>query len=203
MSLRVIGCGCGRTGTESLKQGLEILLNAPCYHMFEVMKNDSHVPTWHSAARGEKIDWPKLFEGYSAAVDWPVAAYFKEMVEEYPDALFILSVRDPEKWWNSASETIFPSIRREDEDGRPRRLMIREMLKNRFTDDLTNKDACLAAYQAHNDEVRRTVPKDRLIEWSPTDGWQPICNALNIPILDEPFPHSNSKEAFIQRVLKK
>lgn len=202
MSLRVIGCGVGRTGTESLKQGLEILLDAPCYHMFEVMKNDSHVPIWHYAARGESVDWQKLFEGYAAAVDWPVAAYYREMVDEYPDALFILSKRDPDKWWNSASETIFPSIMRPDEDGRSRRLMIREMLKNRFTDDLTNKDVCLAAYHAHNDEVRRTIPAARLIEWSASEGWKPICEALELPIPDEPFPHANSKEAFIERVLK-
>lgn len=200
MSLKVIGAGCGRTGTESLKTALEILYGAPCYHMFEVMKNDTHVPIWHEAARGNPVDWDKLFEGYVTGVDWPVAAYWKELSAKYPDALILLSVRDPEKWWTSASETIFPSIMKPDEEGRPRRLMIREMLKNHFTDQLTNKEACIAAFNAHNDEVRRTIPAHRLLEWSPGDGWEPICRALNLPIPEEPFPHANAKAAFQQRM---
>jgi hypothetical protein len=78
--------------------------------------------------------------------------------------------------------------------------MVREILKNRFTLDLTNKEACIAAFNAHNDEVRRLAPPERLVEWTASDGWGPLCNALNLPIPDEPFPQTNSKEEFIERV---
>lgn len=200
MSLKVVGAGLGRTATNSLKLGLERLLGAPCYHMFEVVQHEEHVPIWHDAALGKPVDWEKLFEGYAATVDFPSASFWKELSELYPESIIVLSTRDPEKWWKSASETIFPSIMRTQEDGLNRRLMVREILKNRFTLDLTNKDACIAAFNAHNEEVRRLAPPERLVEWTASDGWGPLCKALNLPIPDEPFPQTNSKEEFIERV---
>src|SRR3954447_22822143 len=58
--LRVVGAGLGRTGTASLKQALERLLGAPCYHMAEVFTHLDHVPVWHAAIRGENVDWNAL-----------------------------------------------------------------------------------------------------------------------------------------------
>ena len=199
--MRVIGAGLGRTGTNSLKLALEQLLGAPCYHMFEVRQNEHHVPIWHAAALGEKVSWSSLFEGYAAGVDWPVSAYWRELSEFYPDSIILLSTRDPEKWWQSASETIFPSILSEQEDGRARRQMIREMLKQ-FTPDLTDKEACIRAFVAHNEDVRRNAPKDRLVEWTAADGWGPLCDALGVAVPTEPFPHTNSKAEFQERVLQ-
>ena len=106
MSLRVIGAGFGRTGTASLKVALEKLLGAPCYHMIEVFQHPEHVALWHEAALGNMPDWNRLFEGYASAVDFPASAFWPEIMNAYPDALVLLSVRDPEQWWQSASETI-------------------------------------------------------------------------------------------------
>src|SRR5690242_16311928 len=94
MTLRVVGAGLGRTGTHSLKLALEQLLGAPCYHMAEVFEHPEHVPLWDQATRGEMPDWDALFDGYGAAVDWPMAAFWREIGEAYPDALILLSVRD-------------------------------------------------------------------------------------------------------------
>ena len=202
MPLKVIGAGVGRTSTASLKEALEILLGNPCHHMFEVMKRPEDLPVWHQAALGEKVDWGRLFDGYVAAVDWPTAAYWRELSQEFPDAIVVLSTRDPEKWWASASETIFQSIMKPDEEGLDRRLMIRAMLARTFTMDLSNKDACITAFFAHNEEVRRTVPADRLVEWSAEQGWEPLCKALNLPVPEQSFPRTNSKEEFRAKVLK-
>src|SRR5690348_10458482 len=106
MSLRVIGAGCGRTGTMSLKLALERLLGAPCYHMVEVFAHPEHVPDWHAAALGNMPDWNALFAGYAAAVDWPASAFWPELSAAFPDALVVLSVRDAQSWWQSAHETI-------------------------------------------------------------------------------------------------
>ena len=55
--LRVIGAGCGRTGTASLKRALEILGFGPCYHMYEVVKN-GHESRWIAAlASPDTADW--------------------------------------------------------------------------------------------------------------------------------------------------
>jgi hypothetical protein len=203
MSLKVIGAGLGRTSTNSLRVALERLLGSPCHHMFEVMEHPEQVPGWQRAADGEEVDWPSMYCGYAAAVDWPTAAYWKELGEVFPQAIILLSTRDPEKWWKSASETIFPSIMRTDDEPQhnARREMIRTMLARTFSDDLTDKDKCVAAFLAHNDEVRRSVPADKLVEWKVEEGWAPLCNALGVPIPEEPFPRTNDKAGFQEKIL--
>src|SRR5579859_522535 len=110
MDLEVVGAGLGRTGTHSLKLALERLLGAPCYHMVEVFAHPEHVPAWHSAALDKMPAWNEVLAGYAAAVDWPASAFWAELSEAFPDALVVLSVRDPEDWWRSAHETIFTAI---------------------------------------------------------------------------------------------
>jgi hypothetical protein len=201
MTLRVVGAGCGRTGTLSLKHALERLLGAPCYHMMEVFARPQDVPHWHAAALGEPVDWHALLEGYAAAVDWPPGAFWPELVDAFPDALVILSHRPAEKWWKSANETIFPNLRRPAPDPQmePWLDMVHAMMESRFTRAYSDKAACIAAFDAHNAEVRRRVPAGRLLEWQPGDGWEPICAALDLPVPGEPFPHVNSTEEFQAR----
>lgn len=195
MTLRVVGAGLGRTGSTSLKLALERLLGAPCYHMSEVFKHPEHIPHWHSAARGEMPDWHALFSGYGAAVDWPVGSFWPEISTAFPDAFIVLTTRDAESWWDSAHATIFQAMKRVDNG--PWREMIDEMFRSRFTPTVEDKDACIAAYERHVAHARRSAPKARFLEWSPREGWQPLCDALRLPVPDEPFPHLNSREEFL------
>lgn len=199
MSLRIIGAGLGRTGTYSLKLALERLLGAPCYHMAEVFPRPGHVPLWHAAALGQMPDWDSLFTGFAAAVDWPASAFWKELSVAYPDAPILFSYRDSESWWESAHATIFGSLDRVRTEMPPWHDMIAAMMVNRFTPNLNDREACIAAYESHNADVRATAPLDRLIEWSTGDGWGPICAALDLPIPDEPFPRANTREEFLSR----
>jgi hypothetical protein len=203
MKLRVVGAGVGRTGTESLKQALERLLGGPCYHMLEVIQRPQMFAYWSAAARGEPVDWDEVFAGYVACVDWPAAAWWPEISAAYPDALVLLSVRSsPDVWFRSASDTIFkhlgaaggpvPPGFAENADA------LMGMMK-RFTLDVNNPDAAKAAYEAHNQKVRDTVPPERLLEWEPGDGWEPICARLGLAVPDEPFPHVNTTEMFNER----
>ena len=195
MALRVVGAGLGRTGTMSLKLALERLLSAPCYHMLEVMRHPEQVPAWHAAARGDMPDWHKLFNGYAAAVDWPAASFWPELSEAFPDAIVLLSVRDPQSWWESASETIFRAI-----DEAPRNEwyeMVRDLMAARFTTELHDRAAAIAAFERHNAGVRKRVSRDRLLEWTASDGWEPLCKALGLPVPQEPFPRANTKEDFL------
>ena len=107
MPLKVIGAGLGRTGTLSLKMALEELGFVKCYHMIEVIGHPDHISVWDAAARGEKVDWEKLFEGYQATVDWPGCELFEEYTRLWPDAKVVLTVRDPERWHHSALRTIY------------------------------------------------------------------------------------------------
>jgi hypothetical protein len=112
MGLQVIGAGFGRTGTMSLKLALEQLGFGPCYHMMEVFAHPEHNAVWEGATLGQPTDWPAFLAPYRAAVDWPVCNFWRELAVVFPDAKFILTERDPEKWYNSISQTIIPAMTR-------------------------------------------------------------------------------------------
>lgn len=198
MSLRVIGAGVGRTGTNSLQLALQQLLGGSCYHMHEVFPRPDDIPVWHDAALGQMPDWPAFLSAFTAAVDWPASAFWCELATAFPRALIVLSTRrDAETWWQSASGTIFPATLAA-EDG-PWRQMISAVLEQRFTSAIEDKDACIAAYEAHNAAVRAQAPAARLLEWQVEDGWAPLCAALELPVPDVPFPHVNSTADFARR----
>lgn len=199
MSLRVVGAGLGRTGTLSLKLALEKLLGAPCYHMMEVFGHPDHVPLWRDAALGRAPDWRKLFTGYAATVDWPACSFWSEIHAVYPDALILLSTRPADAWWKSASATIFPVQERIPPALRE---MTEPLFRERFTPRLDDRDACIAAFERHNADVRARAPRDRLLEWTASDGWAPLCRALGVPVPSEPFPRVNTTEEFLGRLPK-
>jgi hypothetical protein len=198
MTIRVVGAGAGRTGTLSLKSGLEQLLGAPCYHMLEVFGHPEHVDVWRAAAEGEKVDWDALLQGYGATSDFPACLFWREILEANPDAVVVLSTRrDSDAWWDSASQTIFGI----DAESLPPEMrlwfeMWRAVATARFTPDWTDRAASIAAYERHNAEVRASVPPGRLVDWKPSDGWGPLCDALGMAVPDQPFPHLNKREDF-------
>lgn len=207
MTLKVIGAGLGRTSTMSLKIALEKLLGGPCYHMVELFEHiDEHTPLWLAAARGEPVDWDTVFDGYVAAVDEPVSTQWQSICDYYPDALVILSVRDPESWWKSASDTILPVKINPPSNMSPARKswldMVLEIYKTLYPEGFADKDKAMAAFTAHMERVKVGIPKERLLIWHVSDGWQPICEALELPVPDEPFPKSNSTAEFKARRAK-
>lgn len=199
MTLRVVGAGLGRTGTHSLKVALEQLLGAPCYHMIEVFGRPDDIAVWQAAVDNEPVDWDALMRDYSAAVDWPVCAFWPEIAAANPDAIVLLSTRSsPQAWWKSADETIFSVTRRdppEDPVMQRQMTMIRGLFE-RFTPQWDDAASAQRAYEEHNAHVRATVPADRLVDWQPGDGWDPICAALSLPVPDAPFPHVNTTDEF-------
>lgn len=194
--LRLVGAGVGRTGTLSLKLALEKLLGAPCYHMMEVFPRPAHVEAWRAAAAGRTTDWHELFRGYAATVDWPGASFWPELTQTFPDAIVLLSTRDAESWWRSAHATIFSVNPPE-----PMGSMLRAVFARFTASALDDRDACIAAYERHNAAVRKAVPAERLVEWTASDGWAPLCRALSLPVPAEPFPHANSTEEFQARLV--
>jgi hypothetical protein len=200
VTLRVVGAGLGRTGTHSLKQALEQLLDAPCYHMVEVFGRPDDIPVWQRALDGDPPDWREFLANFGAAVDWPVAAFWSEISAAFPDAMMLLSTRDTAGWWTSASRTIFDVTQRATPPDDPvmvaQMAMVRTLFERRFTPGWRDEATAKAAYEEHNQAVRAAVPAERLVEWHPGDGWAPICAALRIPVPREPFPHVNTTSEF-------
>jgi hypothetical protein len=196
MNLRVIGAGLPRTGTHSQQIVLEQLLGGQCYHMRAIPGHPFDLgDDWNRALAGEAVDWNRLLEGYVAAVDWPASMFWRELNEVNPDALILLSVRDgAETWWQSLNETILPYARMSQAPGWSEGRGLLDLLE-RFTgkEDWDNPATLMAAYERHNAEVRKTIPAQRLLEWRAMEGWEPICQALGLPVPEIPFPWSNRR----------
>jgi hypothetical protein len=167
--------------------------------MVEVLQQPSHILLWQRAVSGEMPRWEELFRPYRATVDWPAAAFWRELHEVYPDALVLLSVREVEEWWRSVDRTIFAISRRpppRDPVLSRQFEMVGTLLGSRFVPNWTDEQTAKRAYLRHNDEVRRSVAPDRLLEWHPGEGWDPICEHLDLVPPNEPFPHVNTTDQF-------
>jgi hypothetical protein len=200
MEIAVVGAGVGRTGTHSLKLALEQLLDAPCHHMLEILGDPTQIPTWIDAIEGRPVDWSAMLARYRAIVDWPGGAFWPELSAAYPDALVLLSVRDPEGWYRSASNTIFLTFDNMPPEVAPWLEAVRKLLRDRFSDRFDDPTAMMDAFTRHNDAVRAAVPADRLLEWSLGDGWEPICERLGLPVPAEPFPVTNTTDEFREMI---
>jgi hypothetical protein len=205
MALRIVGAGLGRTGTHSLKHALETLLDGPCYHMAETFGRPADIPVWEAAIDGDPPDWHTFLGEYRATVDWPAAAFWRDLAAANPDAVVLLSTRaSADAWWTSANATIFEIGRRtlpatddpELDVFRAQLAMVDTMFTRAFTPHWHDEATAKAAYDAHNAAVRAEVAADRLVDWQPGDGWDPICEKLGLAVPDEPFPHVNRTDDF-------
>lgn len=183
--------------------------------MIELLQQPEGLKYFKQAEKGERVNWDELFEGYLSAVDYPVARYYRQLIKYYPDAKIIHTIRDPESWYNSVTETIFwvskPGL------GRILKLLVKlpfssearsrlpvfkyngKLVEIEFGKDLKNKEEVIRRFNLHNEEVIKTIPKERLLVFNAKSGWDPLCNFLNVPVPENPFPKSNSKDEFIQR----
>jgi hypothetical protein len=214
MAINVIGAGFGRTGTLSLKAALEELGFAKCYHMEELLQHPQHVQYWEEAAKGKPVNWDELFRGYQATVDFPGYRHYKQLMQYYPHAKVLLSVRDPEKWYESAYHTIYqaaPSLRQKILMGfklpfspRLRQLvrvfkMAGAVWKEDFAGKFRDKGFALEVFHQHIEEVKRVVPADRLLIYEVKQGWEPLCTFLGVPVPASPFPRVNERAGFKQK----
>ncbi len=201
MALKVIGSGFGRTGTMSTKTALEQLGFGPCHHMLEVMNNPAQPAQWQAVAAGEQVDWNEVFFGYGSQVDWPGAHVWDKTAKAFPDARVLHTERPEEEWWNSFSVTIGkfftiyhslplpPHIRAISD------LMSGWIAKETFGDH-ADRSRALAAYRRNNQQVRDTIPADRLLVFNVAEGWGPLCRFLEVPVPNGPFPRSHPRDEF-------
>ncbi|KAI8058998.1 P-loop containing nucleoside triphosphate hydrolase protein [Gongronella butleri] len=216
MKLEVIGAGFGRTGTHSLY----FALNKLGYHTFHTVKAidppDGHSRpdplVWVNARDHpeEPIDWKKAYgDDYNAALDFPTCSFYKELMEANPSAKVILTVRSPESWYQSACKTIFRMFIEDDKSALDGNFgdILRMVIHTAFDgllevspEKVFDGELMCRLYIEHIEEVKRTVPADRLLVFHLGDGWEPLCNFLDKPVPNEPFPRSNDKNHFKTRV---
>jgi hypothetical protein len=205
MTLQVIGAGFGRTGTLSLKLALEQLGFGPCYHLYEIRERPALLPPWLALLDQQVPDWRAVFAGYVSQVDWPAARYWKALHAAFPQAKVILTLRDPEAWFDSLQATIVPSVtigslHADSDHARAVSDMVYRLIyQGLFQGRMTDRDFVLRVWHDHVAEVRRTVPKGQLLELEVQDGWEPLCAFLGVAVPDAPFPRTNSTEDFLNR----
>jgi hypothetical protein len=218
--MKIIGAGFGRTGTASIKAALETLGFSPCYHMTEVFANPEHAEFWRAAWRGEPVHWDRILGGYEATVDWPACTFYAELMERYPEAKVLLSVRDPERWYESTRSTIYELGRIS--TGSPfSRLsfafffllafgtfntgqgpMTEEIVwGGTFDGKFEDKRHAIDVFNRHNEEVRRRVPQEQLLVYEVKEGWGPLCEFLGVEEPDTPFPRLNDAAEMRRRMV--
>lgn len=203
MTLTVIGVGVGRTGTYSLKLAINELGYGPCHHMEEVLHNlKDQVPLWSDAAEG-KPDWNAIYKDYRSAVDWPTAGFFRELNAAYPSARFILTTREPRRWAESFSETIYKLLAVGEyapPDMQPWLAMAGRVIEKTGLPAGLSVDQLAGAFEAHNEAVKSEIPEERLLVFEVKQGWEPLCSILGEPVPSIPFPRTNDRGEFWDRV---
>jgi hypothetical protein len=196
--LELVGAGWGRTGTTSIKLALD-QLGYRCHHMAEVFQRPADPPRFLAVANGEQADWENIYAGFRAAVDWPTCTFWRELADAYPTAPVLLSVRDPDGWYESFRATIYHPV--VNGVGNPEwDAMVKAVIIDRdLRVDPADRDAVIAAYERHNDEVRATIPPERLCVYDVAQGWEPLCRLLGQPVPDEPFPRANTRDEWTQK----
>lgn len=200
MTLKVIGAGFGRTGTLSLKTALEKLGFGKCYHMVEILKRFRDMKHWTKIMQGGKAEWEVLFHGYQAAVDWPVTAYYTQLMDVYPEAKVILTVRDPHSWHRSIMTTLYQAQRKSVVEITrilpPLHSFLNAMehaiWQSLFQNRLEDREYAIKVFQRHIEEVKQRVPPERLLIFEARQGWEPLCTFLQVPVPVEPYPHRHN-----------
>ena len=218
MALQVIGAGYGRTGTMSTYVALK-RLGYPCYHMVEVLEapeNRDHLDFWLDVARapeGTQHDWERVFARYTASVDNPACCVWRALMNAYPEAKVLLTLhpKGPEAWYDSTIDTIyftetmwqFRVLEWTTRFGHKFGEMSRRLIWQRsHRGTMNDRDAAIAQYHRHIEDVKAAVPPERLLVFSVDQGWAPLCRFLGVPVPDEPFPNVNDRAAIKAAIAK-
>ncbi len=216
--MRVIGAGLPRTATTTQLVALEQLGFGPCYHMRDLLADlQNGLAPWERVAAGDP-DWDGIFATAGSTVDWPSARYYRELMDHYPEAKVLLSVRDGEVWARSMQKTVWGVFHgdsvlhhlceaRAAIDPLWSRYMtlMRHMTWDEETGalagDTSTERGLIEAMHRYNDGVIATVPAERLLVWDPCEGWEPLCGFLGVEVPDEALPRLNDSASFREGVL--
>jgi hypothetical protein len=65
-----------------------------------------------------------------------------------------------------------------------------------FQGRFEDKEWVRQMYYDRIEEIKNTVPAERLTVWELGDGWGPICEMLGVEEPDTPFPHLHDTNEF-------
>jgi hypothetical protein len=185
----------------------------PCHHMVNLFADLDEVAGWRAALQG-RADWDQLLGGHESSVDWPSSFFYRELIDVYPEAKVLLSVRDPERWEHSMRETIWATLVGDsllhDLSASAAHVnpawhsyieLVCEMWEQQGVFAAAHADRMADAIERHTEAVKRAVPADRLLVWEASDGWEPLCEFLGVAVPSAPFPHLNDSATYYERLI--
>ncbi|KAJ5450412.1 NAD dependent epimerase/dehydratase [Penicillium daleae] len=212
---QVIGAGLPRTGTASFSSALEILCDGPVFHCGTqaTLGPTLQIKQWMEILRcwlaGSESDreimlrvLKRQLDGYAAVTDSPGAQFVPELMELYPDAKVICTIRDPVAWEKSMEQVrnatvpwylhlvLLPL------PGLMYFIPYLHLLAAQWEKLYGEAIPTRHTYDRHIAWLKEVVPEDRLVFFEVTEGWPALCEALGREIpKDRPFPHINDADA--------
>jgi hypothetical protein len=114
----------------------------------------------------------------------------------------ILTVRDPDEWYDSVQATIMKLLEARGNLPTPHLNALVEMAHKTivvqiFSDRINDREHAIQIFQNHIAEVQAEIPSERLLTFGLKDGWEPLCSFLAKPIPDIEFPKTNLSKEFV------
>nr|XP_039258331.1 uncharacterized protein LOC120334882 [Styela clava] len=217
--MKIICAGLQKTGTKSIAEALRIL----GYNVHDVYEQFFHEKElWDKILKNTVTteDYQQSLEDVDAVMDWPAVAVWEQIMEAFPDAKVILTIRSSEDEW-------YESVKNQYEVGNqyaPKsellmkiyQLLVGSVFRRFEKQTSVFLIACLGVqrfygtpieaflrsrYRQHNLYVKSTCPSNKLLIYNVKDGWEPLCNFLNQEIPDKPFPRKNIKANMTHKLL--
>ena len=206
---------------------LEQVLPGKCHHMLRTNKGKGDAKFWPQVERGEVLDedWKQFIkaEGLSAALDYPMSLYWKDLVQMYPNAKVLLNVRDPVRWYQSVKNSIrqVAFFIQESWLGGPMRLIAKLLgkpvgpalftctaptyLGAKYPQGMfgvvdAGEETAVRFFNEWKDQVIHEVPADRLLVFEVKEGWAPLCKFLGVPQPEGPFPNMNDTNEMLNHL---
>ncbi|PWY94486.1 hypothetical protein BO94DRAFT_609828 [Aspergillus sclerotioniger CBS 115572] len=210
--MEVLILGMPRTGTISIRLAFEILSYKPFHG--RMMDTLTHLyPLWTEALSARYLhtvpvytrpDYDKLFSGFNVSCNIPGTLVAEDLIRAYPEAKVILSTRDVDKWLGSMHKSVDKAVQWKSFDWVARwdtKVINPWWQYHKFTHSLRHLIAPNGERQAYLDHyarIKELVPEDRLLEFNPAEGWEPLCEFLGRPVPEMPFPCVNNTEQFLE-----
>ncbi|KAE8447257.1 hypothetical protein EG329_010951 [Mollisiaceae sp. DMI_Dod_QoI] len=221
--MKVLVLGLSRTGTSSLRQAFFDLGIFDVYHFSSIVnENPADCKLWIRAlewkleGKGtwEKKDWDALLGHCMAISDHPCLTFCDELLEAYPDAKVVLTVRDNvDVWHESVMDTIWPFvellIKKDvsfwrkmwrkflDPDEFQRMTKLFHLNPKGMYHEFPTRGKIF--YEEHNAKIQRVVPEEKLLVYNVKQGWGPLCEFLGYEAPEWDFPRVNERNVFIAR----
>jgi hypothetical protein len=192
-AMKILGVGLSKTGTRSLHAALTLLgfrsIHWDTARLNDILEDSNPCPHF------------RRYDDIDAVTDVPAALFYRELLNAYPKAKAILTIRDVESWWKSihfhftVRFPLPPTMDLRQPWNMPKfRAVVRTLA---YGSAMPKEYIFKKRFLEHNARARREIPAKRLLVLNIVagEGWDKLCPFLGVPIPTVPFPHMNKTES--------